>query len=57
MSKPSVNHSIYGEFRFRAVRPRGHEQKFYPAYLDHVGNAEALLAACGETKCGPWTWS
>ena len=57
--------SIHGEFRFRACDHVGtgtillvegrwnDEQKFYPAYVDRVGNAEELLPACAETKCGP----
>jgi branched-chain amino acid transport system substrate-binding protein len=60
--------SIYGEFRFRPCDHVGmgtvllvegrwsDEQKFYPAYVDQVGKAQAMLPACGDTKCGPWSW-
>jgi branched-chain amino acid transport system substrate-binding protein len=61
--------SICGEFRFRACDHVGvgtvvvvegrwdDEQKFYPAYLDHVTSADAMLPACGDAKCPSWTRS
>jgi ABC-type branched-subunit amino acid transport system substrate-binding protein len=61
--------SIYGEFRFRACDHVGvgtvlvvegrwsEERRFHPAYLEPAGDGEAMLPACAETRCGPWTWS
>jgi ABC-type branched-subunit amino acid transport system substrate-binding protein len=61
--------SIFGAFRFRTCDHVGvgtvlvvegrwsDEQKFHPAYLDHVANAEAMLPACGESPCRSATGS